>query len=412
MHRFNRCLTVVTITLAATAAYGQSAKPATHYWMSVETRSMTVPGLSAEDMALMAGMGREMPGAGPQRALTLQLSVPGQQPNPDATHDIPPGQNMGRTLPLKTPVGSAPVATSSEPYEKPRGRMLLYWGCGATVGTGQPLVINFSNMDPANVKVPASHVGSIARPPAPARDRVYGTWPYERNTIPVPRDSSLVGDHYVHGNYPPEIRFAVGVAHDFMAPVTFSSVTGGIADAINFQWGSVSAATGYFAMAVGGVEKSTEVIIWTSSEVAEMGGGLADYLPPATVQRLIQEKVVMSPQTTRCTVPQGIFKSTQGASLSVHAYGGELNQVYPPKPADPKAPWDPLWYVKVRVKSTGMTMLGADDGGSARSRSTSRPPASDPARQAQDVQPSESAAPERAPGPLDSVNKLKGLFGF
>ncbi len=255
MHRFNRCLTVVTITLAATAAYGQSAKPATHYWMSVETRSMTVPGLSAEDMALMAGMGREMPGAGPQRALTLQLSVPGQQPNPDATHDIPPGQNMGRTLPLKTPVGSAPVATSSEPYEKPRGRMLLYWGCGATVGTGQPLVINFSNMDPANVKVPASHVGSIARPPAPARDRVYGTWPYERNTIPVPRDSSLVGDHYVHGNYPPEIRFAVGVAHDFMAPVTFSSVTGGIADAINFQWGSVSAATGYFAMAVGGVEK-------------------------------------------------------------------------------------------------------------------------------------------------------------
>jgi hypothetical protein len=380
--------------------------------MSVETRSMTIPGMSAEDMAMMAGMGREMPGAGPQRSLTLQLSAPGQQPSPDATHDIPPGQNMGRTLPLKTPAGSAPVGTSTEPYEKPRGRMLLYWGCGATVGQGQPLVIDFANMDAANVKMPPSHVGSIARPPGPARDRVYGTWPNEQRTVAVPRDSSLVGDHYVHGNYPPEIRFAIGAAHDFMAPVAFSNVTGGLADAINFQWGGVPNATGYFAMAVGGVEKGAEVIMWTSSEVADMGAGLADYLPPAQVQRLIQEKVVMSPQTTRCTVPQGIFKAAQGASLSLHAYGGELNQVYPLRPADPKAPWDPLWYVKVRVKSTGMTMLGVDDGGSTRSRPSSRQQPSGAARQAPEAPPSERAAPEQAPGPLDSVKQLKGLFGF
>jgi hypothetical protein len=290
--------------------------------------------------------------------------------------------------------------------------MLLYWGCSATVRAGQPMVIEFANMDAANVKVPPSHVGTIARPPGPARDRVYGTWPYERNSIAVPRDSSLVGDHFVHGNYPPDIKFAIGAAHDFMAPVTYSSVTGGIADAINFQWDSVPTATGYFAMAVGGVEKNTEVIIWTSSEVADMGAGLTDYLPPAQVQRLIQEKVVMSPQTNRCTVPQGIFKAAQGAALTMHAYGGELNHVYPPKPADPKAPWDPLWYVKVRLKSTGMTMLGAEDGGSSRGgRSSSRQQPPSAARQAPDAQPSEPAAPA-APGPLDSVKQLKGLFGF
>lgn len=70
-------------------------------------------------------------------------------------------------------------------------------------------------------------------------------------------------------------------------------------------------------MAIGGVEKGSEMILWSSSELAEMGGGLNSYLPPAVVQRLIQEKVVLSPQTARYTIPQGIFKAAQGAILTV-----------------------------------------------------------------------------------------------
>lgn len=400
----------IALALYGAAACAQGQKPATHYWMSVETRNMTIPGMSAEDSAMMAAMGRDMPGAGPQRSIMLDLSVPGQPPNPDATHDIPPGQNMGKTLPLKTPVSAPTRSTETEPYEKPRGRMLIYWGCGDTVGQGQPIVIDFANMDPAKINMPAGHVGTLPRPPAPARDRVYATWPYERNTIAVPRDSSLVGDHFVHGNYPPDIRFAVGANHDFMPPVMFSNVAGGLADAINFQWDSVAPATGYFAMAMGGTDKGSEMILWTSSEVAEMGGGLTSYLPPAQVQRLIQERVVLSPQTTRCTVPQGIFKSAQGAMLTVHAYGGELNHVYPPKPADPKARWDPEWYVKVRLKSTGMTPLGAEDGASrGRGRGSSR---SSTPQQAPAQKTPEPARQDASPNPLDAVKSLKGLFGL
>ena len=358
-------------------------------------------------------MGRSMPGAGPQRSLMLQLSAPGQQASPDATHDIPPGQNMGRTLPLTTPAGVAasPVIERDEPYEKPRGRMLIYWGCGDTVRAGQPLVIDFANMDPAKMKMPPSHAGQLPRPPGPARDRVYGVWPYERNVVQVPRDSSLVGDHSVHGNYPPDIRFAIGSGHDFMAPVVFTNVTGGLADAVGFQWDGVPTATGYFAMAMGGVEKNNEMIMWTSSEVADMGAGLIGYLPPAQVQRLIQEKVVMSPQTTRCTVPQGIFKNTQGASLTLNAYGGELNHVFPPRPADPKAKWDPEWYVKVRLKSTGMLPLGMEEGsGRGRSRSSQQPSAG--GQQAAEPRPSEPAKSEPSSNPLDAVKTLKGIFGF
>ncbi len=123
---------------------------------------------------------------------------------------------------------------------------------------------------------------------------------------------------------------------------------------------------------------------------------------------------MFSPQTTRCAVPQGIFRNAQGAMLQLHAYGGEINQVYPPRPADPKAPWDPEWYVKVRLKSTGMTPLGGEEGG-RRNRGTSRPsqpqaPATQTALDRQ--QPAEPARPNSAPNPMDTVNKLKGLLGF
>jgi hypothetical protein len=399
----------VSAALAAAVAGAQGQKPATHYWMSVETRNTTIPGLSAEDSAMMAAMGRDMPGAGAQRSIMLDLSAPGQQPAPEATHDIPPGQNMGKTLPLKTPVSTPQRLSESEPYEKPRGRMLVYWGCGETVGQGQPIVIDFANMDPTRVKLPPSRLGTLQRPPAPARDRVYGTWPFDGTAVAVPRDSSLVGEHAVRGNYPPNIRFTVDAAHDYMAPVAFSSVAGGLADAINFQWNGVPNATGYFAMAIGGVEKNSEMILWTSSELAEMGGGLTGFVPPAQVQRLIQERVVLSAQTTRCAVPQGIFKNAQGAMLQLHAYGDELNHVYPPKPADPKARWDSEWYVKVRLKSTGMTPLGSEDSG-GRSRGSSR--SSTPSQQTPAQKAPEPARQDASPNPLDAVKTLKGLFGF
>jgi len=40
------------------------------------------------------------------------------------------------------------------------------------------------------------------------------------------------------------------------------------------------------------------------------------------------------------------------------AYGGESNFAHPPRPADPRAPWEPKWAVRVRVKSHTMAMLG------------------------------------------------------
>ena len=53
----NKCFFVVVAGFYCTVAIAQGQKPATHYWMSVETRNMTIPGLSAEDSAMMSAMG-------------------------------------------------------------------------------------------------------------------------------------------------------------------------------------------------------------------------------------------------------------------------------------------------------------------------------------------------------------------
>ena len=72
--------------------------------------------------------------------------------------------------------------------------------------------------------------------------------------------------------------------------------------------------------------------------------------------------MVLAPTVTSCAMPKGIFAGKDGqpsgGMMSMIAYGPETNIVYPPKPADPKTPWNPEWNVRVRNKSTTMAMLG------------------------------------------------------
>lgn len=134
------------------------------------------------------------------------------------------------------------------------------------------------------------------------------------------------------------------------------------------------------------------MIIWSSSEQPDPGWGLMDYLPPAQIEKLLKEKVILPTSVQRCAIPAGIFAGADGAMVRMIAYGPELNLAHPPRPANPKAPWNPEWAVRVRVKSTGMTMLG-DEGGHGSSR-------------AQSGQEKEEAGGLPSPG-----NLLRGIFG-
>jgi hypothetical protein len=90
--------------------------------------------------------------------------------------------------------------------------------------------------------------------------------------------------------------------------------------------------------------------------------------------------------------------------LRMIAYGGESNFAHPPRPADPRAAWEPEWAVRVRVKSHVMAMLGEDQGGqgSAASAPSSAGSEAAPASPAQSAL--ESVLP--IPGGL-----LRGIFG-
>jgi hypothetical protein len=406
-----------SITLSAEKSE-KVTKPYTVYWMSVATQNQSIPGMSG-----MSGMGgiiggmMGMPGGGAGRTLYLQLNSPkAVPPEPTATHDIPPGQRMGKTLPLLIPVIERAVREEPEEreepeMEKPKVRMLIYWGCSEEVRKGQPRVLDTEKMSPVEFgKAMRSRGPSRQYPPSLRKGWAYADWPNKQSSIAVPKDSSLIGDHFVHGNYMPDVKFALDARRDFMAPVEFTSVTGGLADSIRLQWKDIPTAIGYFATAMAHNEATGETIFWSSSELADIGFGLMDYLPNADVYRFIKEKVIMDHDTLQCAIPRGIFKDAEGATLQFIGYGEELNLVHPPKPKDPKEPWDIIWAAKVRLKSTGMTMLGMeghDDGGKATKRGRRG------AEQPEQVeQPEQTEKPAEDEGMKGTIKKFRGILGF
>lgn len=390
---------ILAMAAAALPAFAQAQAvkpPIAQYWMSIETAAgMNMPGMSPAMAGMMGGQA-----AGGRRML-LQLgsqrAAPGE---PRAAHDIPSGMNMGPQLPLVTPrrEPTARAERGDRPagMEKPRGRMLVYWGCGENVRAGQPVLIDFANPGAAASAMTSRR---IAQPAGPAygRSRTYGDWPNQEDAKAVPDSASLAGAHAIKGNYSPEIRFSLD--RDFLDRVALS------ADRNRMRWNAVGRATGYFATLYG-AQGQDEIVFWSSSEVQEMGGGLMDYLPPAEAARLVREKVLLPPGTTECTVPAEVVKKAGTPMINFIAYGDEANFAHPPRPQNPKAAWAPEWAVKVRFKSTASLLLGEGAEGAGARSSAPRREADEPARDT-----SAREKPE-APDPLkEGVNILRGILG-
>lgn len=381
---------VATLAVAVAAALSAPAwaqpqqvrPPIAHYWVDLATHTMAgmpeMPDMPAmPSMPGMGGMpgGGGMPGMGAApgtgawgqtrhmamgRHVDLALHTKDKPSGSNAAHAIPPGMKMGASLPL-VPVQAAPrTREPGEPGEdtpeKPRGRILIYWGCGETIRAGQPRVIDLAG-------APSEFVNAFRGRFAPERGaRVgpgYSLWPNERNRIAVPRGASLVGEHAVSGEgVPPTLRFAIGAAHDLMPPIELAA-SGKLTDSIALRWTAVPNAHGYFLHAM--ASAGDDLILWSSAETGDSGMGLFDYLSEATSARWVRERVLLAPSQTSCAVPKGVLASVrEGAMLRMIAYGGELNLVHPPRPADPRTPWEQQWAARVRTKSTTMAMLGEE----------------------------------------------------
>jgi len=359
--------------LLAPASIGQqqSTPPVARYTMDAGT----VSGMAAMGQGMGGAMSMMFGGGGNKaiHELTLRLGS-SRTPTggaPKADHFMPPEAKLGKSVALLSPTpaaASTPEPATPTPFERPRGRLLIYWGCGANAPKNQPVVIDFAKV--AAGQIPPGLYAQAASFPAdwrvsPGNSKTYGDWPNAKDGKTIKSESSLIGAHRIVANYAPEIGFSL--TQDFMPAITGSSspLPNG---AVALSWNAINAATGYYAWVFsanpGADGKALDMVWWASSATQAFGGPLWDWLPPSTVQKLIAQKVVMPPSQTSCTVPAEVKKAGGQIMMgSLYAYGPEANFAFPPRPADPKATWKPEWTTRVRYRANTMWMIGGPNMG-------------------------------------------------
>jgi hypothetical protein len=375
----------LALAAAGAAALAQGGGGPVTYWMSAGTTSgLAAMGAGRPNAASMMGaMFGGGGNAGYSRTLTLQLGSPRKAAGaPTAEHLPPAALQAGASLPLVTPEAQRAVSTAPTGWtgEKPKGRMLIYWGCGERARAGQPLVVDFAAL--ASGKAPPALAAAALKamtPPSPATHATYGEWPNQRSKTSVPARGSLIGEHVVRGNYTPEIRFSVAPGQDFLAPVTLTSNKPAASGSVPLAWRPVPGARAWFAAAMGAAENG-DFVMWSSSE-GQIAAMAYDYISDADLARLVTSRVLLPPTADRCTVPAEVAKAAPQSMLTVLAFGGESNFTQP-KPAGAAASWRPEWTVKLRTKSSHMSLLGmnmaemmggSDDGGDEETQQQGEP---------------------------------------
>jgi len=363
-------LTLVVALAASPGASQQASAPIARYDMDVGTVSglLAMGGGIGGGLSMMFGGGRDK--AAHELYLRLgSANAPAAGSGPKADHFMPPVAKLGKSVPLISPQPS--TAPRREPdeelprdFQRPKGRLLIFWGCGETAPKGQPVVIDFAKLSAGQVP-PDLFAGALPRDRSVtlANSRTYGDWPNAAERKTLSADSSVLGDHRIAGNYSPEIRFAL--TQDFMPAITgkAAALPSGATD---LSWNSVAGATGYYAWVMGAKADRSggfqDMVWWSSSASRQFGGALWDWVAPATVQRLIGEKVVMPPSQTRRTVPAEV-RAAAGEFMmgNLFAYGPEADFAYPPRPANAKTPWKPEWTARVRYRANTSWLLNGPD---------------------------------------------------
>ncbi len=301
-------------------------------------------------------------GSGSFLDVTLRTS---RNPNlAEAVQAVPEASKLAPSLQLKVLPQAKPAPQTSsddsveEPTEQPKGKIKLYWGCGATIRPGQPKVVDFSTGTVGQLAEIFKGRHATQRGTHSAAGRP--VWPNLTDKRLVPDGASLVGAHAFTGEgVPDSFKFNIPPAQDIMPPIALKQAA---AEGVtHLTWQPLPTARAYFIAAMGGKGDEGgggEMTIWTSSELPDSGFGLVDYQTNKSVDQWLKDKVLLQPATSSCDIPKGIFGEGAGGMLRMIAYGTEINLAFPPRPTDPKLAWEPDWSLKVRVKSVAMSMLG------------------------------------------------------
>lgn len=414
-------LTVVAAAFFADGAAAQTKAtqvvkpPIARAWIDVATFAGFGMPAGGNPMAAIGGMfgggqgganefGRTQAGTA-GRWVDVTLSTSRNPSLAEATQAVPEGTKLAPRLQLVAPerAPAAPVERDEQvverEYERPKGKVYLYWGCSETVRPGQPRVIDFATAAPADFASVFQSRRATQRGAHSASGRPL--WPSRTDRRMVPDGASLVGEHAFSGQGVPEgFRFALGAAQDLMPEIELGQSEG--ATATLLEWKAIPHARAYFIAALGsrGSGSSPELVFWSSSELPDTGQGLIDYQTNPAVDRWLNEKVLLPPSTTKCAIPKGILG--EAGMLRMIAYGSEFNVVHPPRPTDPKIAWEPQWAAKVRVKSVYQGMVGMDMPGMSRGRA---------AQPQGETAPAEESAKKEEPRKPSALDILRGVLG-
>lgn len=348
-----------------------AAQPVARYAMDVGTTTGLAAMASGGKMGLGSAMGMMMGGGNSREGRELRLRLGSSRPAtggaPRADHFFLPPAKLGKSVPLLSPERAVTPDDEAreripQQFQRPKGRLLIFWGCGEHAPKGQPVVIDFGKI--AAGQMPPNLFSTrvpIDRGPAMANSATFGEWPNPRSGKQPDKSSTLVGAHRITSTYAPEISFTL--VQDYMAGLfvrNAASPSGGV----GLSWNSVPSATGYYAWTFGATMQGSEakdLVWWSSSNAREFGGGLWDWLPPATVSRLVGDGVILSPTTTRCTIPAEVKAASPGFMMgNMVAYGPQADFAYPPRPAT--GPWKPEWTTRVRFRSNSTFFVGGPPG--------------------------------------------------
>jgi hypothetical protein len=263
-----------------------------------------------------------------------------------------------------------------------------YWGCGDTVRSGQPNVLDASKITQQNMP----DMSAFAPKGGKAAYGAYGSgkvgkntvlWPHQQDSRSVPAGASLIGDHFVHGNLVPHIKFSMDAKHDIMKALNVAIQGQSQQDAITVRWNKPPTAIGYHVMAVGANSSGKEMVMWTSSDTPNVNVS-GQFIDTPQVNKHISAKAILPADRDSCTIPRGIFAATSPPMIMVTAWGADYWASYPARPANAPKDWKPDWSVKGQFLSTANTMFGmpsrgaehnapnsSQDGGANRGRSKS-----------------------------------------
>ncbi|WP_232491946.1 hypothetical protein [Novosphingobium kaempferiae] len=336
-----------------------------------DMRAGTVSGFGGMGGGMGAAMSMMMGGGGSnvQHELYLRLGS-AQTPaggKAKADHFVPPAAKLGKSVALVAP--PKPEGDPEILPEKPKGRLLIFWGCGEHAPKGQPVVLDFAKIA-AGQKPPALPGSAVLRDWGPTQDnsRSFSRWPADDHKF-VKADSSLIGPQKVVSTYAPEMNFTL--TKDFMAPITSRTATLP-SGASRLSWTGIPGATAWLAFLTGGKqgpggEAMGDVVMWTSSADKQFGGGLMDWITPDQAASLVKTGTLMAPTATSCVIPAEVVAASPDFRVgTLTAFGPQESFAYPPRPADPKIAWKPEWTARIRHRSTtswmqaqGMSMSAA-----------------------------------------------------